>query len=137
MSEQIAERYKVVKLLDPASVTADANGTAVEIGAEYEEDAMAVLQLGAASGTSPTCDVTIQASATQGGTYTTIGTFSQLSGTDDNKVAAIPVKLNTSARRWVRASVDVGGTSPDYLLGVTLLVRRSVAKNANNSATAA
>lgn len=104
-------RYANVHPITPAASaarTANGNGSSIELG----DRAVARLKLDvtAASGTSPTLDVTVQTSR-DGATWYTAGTFTQRTGVaSEEKVFAID--------RFVRASWTVGGTSPSFTFSV-------------------
>lgn len=135
----VNENYKAISLLRPQVATSTATGTGVDVS-EYGDDAMAILDVGAVSGTTPTLDVVIQTSATVGGTYSTELTFAQV--TAANKFAAGRVNLDGPnsgglARKFVRALATIAGTTPSFTFGVSLLVRAAIGKTALNSATPA
>lgn len=134
MKSFIGQQYKAFKLFDPAARTANANGTAVNVGV-HGDDALAIVSMGAITGTTPTGDIVIEASETSGGTYTTVATISQVT-TQANGIAAVGFQL-TGSKRFVRARLTVGGTSPSFTFSVLLLVRSLNPKAATNSATVA
>ena len=75
------------------------------------------LVTGTVTGTSPTLDVTLQASSTSdfSSDVVDLGAFPQVGDED-----AVPKVFRTYVtKRYVRASVTTGGTSPDYS-GTTL-----------------
>lgn len=135
----IDQDYKVFSLLKPQVATSTVTGTGVDVGPEQLDDAMAILDIGAVSGTSPTLDVTIQASGTSGGTYTTIATFGQV--TAATKLGVVSVSLEGLAgvvdRRFVRAVATIAGTTPSFALGCVLAVRAARGGSSLNSSTPA
>ena len=129
----LQQSYKAISLIRPQTATATVTGTGVSIDS-YLGDAAAIVNLGAASGTSATCDITIQGS-TDDSTYTTVTTFTQLTGTDDNELACGQVALG--AYKYVRAVATIAGTSPSFLIDVVLMIRSEVSSSTLNSVTSA
>lgn len=140
MARNLNAMIKPVSLIRPKTITSTETGTGVDCAA-YQDDALAVLDLGAAltDGTEK-LDVVIQKCSDAGGTgAATIGTFTQLTGLSDNKNAAIPVVLNDATKKFIRAVATVsGGGTPSFAISVQLLVRPTEAMSDSlNSATAA
>lgn len=131
--QTLAHNYKAFSLIRPQTLTTGTSGTGVDLK-EYNSDAVAVVDLGAASGTSATCTVTIQGS-NDNSNWTTLTTFGTLTDTSDNKLAC--GRVDFSAYRYVRADVAIGGTTPSFTVGVTLLARANIGKSSINSTTAA
>jgi hypothetical protein len=129
----IQQAYKAISLIRPQTATATVTGTGVSIDS-YLGDAAAIVNLGAASGTSATCIVTIQGSADDS-TYTTITTFGTLTDTSDNKLACGSVALG--GYKYVRAVATLAGTSPSFLLDCVLMIASETASSSLNSTTAA
>lgn len=97
-----------VTLAASAARTATGNGSGAELG--DRRVARLKLDVTAASGTSPTLDVTIQTSR-DGTTWYTAGTFAQRTGiANESKVFAID--------RHVRASWTIGGTTPSFTFSI-------------------
>lgn len=137
---RLAENYKAISLIRPGAYTTTQTGTGVDVGPGYENDALAIVNFGTVSGTTPTCDVTIQTSDAVGGTYTTVATITQV--TASNKLACVGFNLSGNnsgsvAQRFVRAVATIGGTTPSFGLSVELLVKAEIAKVDLNSATPA
>lgn len=98
----------------PVSRTANANGTGIDFGNSAVACA-AILNVGTASGTNPTCDVKMQES-TDNTTFTDISgaTFTQATAANTREV----IRFLTT-KRYVRAAFTIGGTStPTFLFGV-------------------
>lgn len=135
----VDQKYKAYSLIKPSTNTTTVTGTGVDVGSTNLDDAMAVLDVGTVSGTTPTLDVTIQASGTVGGTYTTISTFGQV--TASTKLGAVSVSLEGLAgsvdRRFVRAVGTIAGTTPSFAFGVILLARVLVGSASANASTPA
>ncbi len=62
----------------------------------------------AATGTAPTLDIVIQESDTLGAGYVTVVTFAQI------VAAGIYRRIYSSRKRYVRAVLTVGGTTPSF-----------------------
>lgn len=138
---KLAEEYKAYSLIRPKTITATETGTGIDLSGS-ESDAMAILDLGAAATeTSDTLNVVIQKCSDSSGTGAeTIGTFTEVDGEDDNKLAAIAVDLSDGAKPFIRAvatAVDGGGGADSWAIAVSIIARQTVAKSGNNSATAA
>lgn len=104
-------RYADVEPITPAASaarTTTGNGSGIELG--DRRVARLKLDVTAASGTSPTLDVTIQTSR-DGSTWYTSGTFAQKTGvSNESKVFAVD--------RFVRASWTIGGTTPSFTFSI-------------------
>jgi len=97
-----------VKSLHPLSQeTAGTNGTTIDNGAASSDGAVAVLQVTAISGTSPTLDVTVQHSP-DGTTWTDLIAFTQVSAAHQAERKTV----TGSVDQHVRAIWTLGGTNP-------------------------
>lgn len=136
---KISEELKVLNLFASTIVVNDTNGLGTGIDVEsYEDDALVILQTGLISSTSATYAINVQASTALAGTYTTIGSFTTVGSASDYAVAAIPVNIGGTDRKYVRLQVDVTGTDTVAgLIGATLVVRPTVAQSGLNSAAVA
>lgn len=110
-----------IELHSPVARTTTGNGTGADtqgfIQAGKSREMRALLNVGTVSGTTPTLDVKIAESDTQGGTYTDItgATFAQ-------KTAAGNEIISFSARkRWLRITYTIGGTTPSFVFCVNVL----------------
>lgn len=131
---KLSESYKAFSLIRPAVKTSTATGTGVDL-LGYLDDAVAIVDLGAASDTDATCIVTIQGSNNDS-TYTTLTTFVALTATSDNKLACGAVNL--FGYRYCRAVATIAGTgTPSFAIGVTLLASAEAGISTLNSLTAA
>lgn len=96
--------------------------TPVDFGAQSTGGYDATLHVSAASGSgSPSLTVTVQTSATAGGTYVDAFSFTVVSGTTPTSEykSADGVTLD----RWRRLKIVEAGTSPAYTFGVALASR--------------
>ncbi len=123
MSQQLEKKFTPKQSLVSAARTASGNGTGVDtLGAE---EIVAVLDVGAVSGTTPTLDVKLQESATSGGTYTDIPGATIPQVTNSNHGLTVSYKPNVGGRlRFVRAIATIGGTTPSFTCAVVILVAR-------------
>jgi hypothetical protein len=102
-------------LFDLASAqTATVSGTTVDNSASTTNGGVGSISVTAASGTSPTLDVIVQHSS-DGSTWSTLGTFTQATGTTSE---AITVASGTTVNRYVRATATIGGTTPSFTFAV-------------------
>lgn len=110
--------------LAPASRTATANGTGVDLQG-YVGDAVAILNSAAGTGTTPTLAVKIQDSADNSAFADVAGyTFTTVT---DAAASLQTLKVDTRlARRYVRAVATIGGTTPVFVSGVTLAGTKQV-----------
>lgn len=136
MGKILSELYQAISLIRPQVATSTVTGTGVQIDSGNEDDALAIVNLGAASDTDASCIVTIEGSDAIGGTYTVLTTFATLTATSDNKLAAGAVNLRGYS--FVRAKATIAGTgTPSFAIDVVLLVNPLVRKSTLNSLTAA
>lgn len=105
-------------LLASATRTTDANGTGVDC-AEYDGVVAVTLNSSAGSG-DMTLDVKLQSSDTSGGTYADIAgaAFTRVTTTASSQVIFVNV---AETSRFIRAVVDVGGTSPSFIVGCQIV----------------
>lgn len=110
----LKESTASAELFASAVRTADANGTGVDTWAKGRpREAVVLLSIGAASGTTPTLDVKIQESS-DNSTFTDLpnGAFAQ-------KTGAGFAELNIKGfKRYIRAVHDVAGTTPSFTAAV-------------------
>lgn len=103
------------------SRTAALDGTPIDISS-LEGSVLVLLDAGAATaGSTPTLDVKLQHSDTQGGTYTDVtdGAFAQVTDTAGHQKLVLRTDL---LKPWVKAVGTLGGTStPTFPYGVSLL----------------
>ncbi len=98
-----------VNLSPAAAVTATANGSSVLLG--DRGTLRLLLNVTAASGTTPTLDVAIQTSF-DGSTWRAVAAFAQKTTTGTER------KSFTGIDRYVRATYTVGGTTPSFTFTV-------------------
>lgn len=131
----VSQELKALLVAAPQAITADLLTSAVSVEA-YENDALAIVTLGAITGSDTAITITVKGSDASGGTYATIGTFTAVATTDDNKIAAIPVAIGGSAAKFIKVNFDISGTdTPTANVSAVLLVRPTVAADGVNSAT--
>lgn len=126
----IADKVKAYQLFAPLALASTTTSSAVQIttaNMHPSGDAVAVVNVGAATGTpdSFTVVVTITASATSGGSYTALGAFT--TNTAGSQIEHLPVPIDP-ARPFLKATATiafVNGTSPKIPVSVSILVRQS------------
>lgn len=117
----ISDSYSVIHLLDSQSITSDTDASSVDVGADYNEDVLAIVNLGAVSGSSPTLDIKIQGSDNDSD-WSDIDSFNQLTDSDSNGTVALGLK---NTYRYLRASLTTGGSSPDFQTAIVAAVERT------------
>jgi hypothetical protein len=104
----------------PVTATATATGTGVDTQGYF--DAVAVLEVGAVSGTTPTLNVKIQESDDNSSWADVSGaTFTQVSASNSSQVLRLS-ELNVTRKRYLRALGTIAGTTPSFAFGVQLLM---------------
>lgn len=121
----VGETVKTAFTFRPQALTATANGTAVD-RLNYNS-MVAVLDVGAVSGTSPTLNCQLQHATTSGGTYTNVtgGAFTQVTASNARQELSIDL---ASLARFVRAACTVGGTSPSFTMSLIFVLGEAGAK---------
>lgn len=100
-----------VALIPATSLTANTNGTGVDVSA-YDGVALVTVDLVNTAGTNPTADIKLQHSDTSGGTYTDISGAAITQVTTALTSARTQLALDVSAtKKFVRAVFTIGGTS--------------------------
>lgn len=135
MAQDISKEYKHISLIRPQTATSTVTGTGVDLMG-YNDDCVAYFDLGAASGTGPSCIVTIETSP-DNSTWTVRTTFSTADDTSDNKSACAKVTLDGTNRRYIRAVATIAGTTPSFAITVGCLVNAEYQTASLNSATLA
>ena len=136
---KLNEEYKAFNILASTTVTADLNGTGVDLE-QYESDALVILQTGLISSTSATYAVNVQGSTASAGTYTTLASFSTVGSGSDYGVAVLPVNIEGADRKYVRVQVDTalnGGATVSGIMGAVLLAKPVTAQSGLNSESVA
>ena len=99
-----------------AALTTTTTGTAVDGTAASTNGGIGHLHVTAVSGTTPTCDVTIEHSVNGSTSWATLATFTQV--TTATASQRVTVAAGTSVRRYLRAVVTIAGTGPSYTVAV-------------------
>lgn len=94
-----------------AARTATGNGSALSASAFSAVSLF--LNVTAASGTTPTLDVTVEESDDGGSTWRTVGTFAQKTGVSNERKTFL-IAADTYRVRWT-----IGGTTPSFTFAVT------------------
>jgi len=133
---KLSENYKAVEFLPPQDITSAAttNGVGVDC-INMNDDLMAIVQLGAMTGTH-TCIVQMQESDALGSGYSNISgaLFTTSDQDDDNSIASIGFKRT---KRFVRAVITTAGTVTANVIAISGLVKAAVGASDLNSATPA
>ena len=134
----LADIAKPVQLIAPISMTATVTGTGQSVIAGSQQDAVAIVSLGAVSGapSATSVIVTIEESDAVGGTYTTNATFATATAGGQVGTKEITIKPTKPFLRAVVTIAFTGGTTPAIVAGVDLLVRKIVATDSNEVALA-
>jgi len=102
---------KIFEVLPAKTYNANTNGSAVDLrGYVGRGELRFFLSVGSVSGTSPTLDVKIQQSDSSSSGFADItgAAFAQVDAVGNQEIKVTPTK------RYVRAVVTVGGTSPVF-----------------------
>lgn len=140
--KQLAPQVKAYNILPAKAQTATASGTGLQVtpGNSPAGDAIAIANIGAVTGAPSTvsCIITVEESATVGGTYDTLATFATIATVvaAGGEISHLPVTINP-AKPFIRATATIsfsGGTSPAINVGVSLLVKQNVSSDSNEAA---
>lgn len=118
MKNTADELIQAKALFNPASRTADVDGTGVENNGKGFGEGLFTLEIGAVSGTTPTLDVKLQESD-DNVTYTDIAgaAFGQKTDSDADSRFVARVDLQ-QRKKFIRAVATIAGTTPDFLFYV-------------------
>ena len=105
-----------------ASKTTTFNGTAFDT-LDFEGDVQLDQNVGVVSGTTPTLDGKFQESDTSGGTYTDItgATYTQVTATTNLQTKVVRIG---ETKRFIRYVGTIGGTTPNFTMGVVFRGRK-------------
>lgn len=106
----------VTELAASAARTTSGQSSGVDVG-PFDE-AILLLNVTAASGTSPTLDIKIQTSHDNSDWYDTGTAFTQITAT--SKPSALKV---TNFGKYVRAAWTIGGTSPSFTFSLQMVAK--------------
>lgn len=126
----VYDAIKAVASLRPQAITNETEGEWIDT--KGYNSAVALLEVGAVSGNSPTLDVKIQESA-DNSTWTDIpgAAFTQVTVDDNSQVLRIE-GLGTSRKRYLKAVATVGGSSPSFITVVEILLGRAYREPVNS-----
>jgi hypothetical protein len=123
--------FTSTQVVDPAAATSTVTSSSHDCR-DCGPDVYVIASLGAATGTSPTCDVKLQESrnensadpeAADAWSDITGATLTQMTGTSDNTL--FTGQFHNRKERYVRAVATIAGTSPSFLLGIILMSRKT------------
>lgn len=140
----IQDAVKFALSFTPAATTATANGTAVDT--KGFNDGSAILTIGALGGSNASADhytVAIQESATNGGTYADatdedgsaieFASHGGVGGETSNAVVVLRLGDLAKHERFLRARVEIEGTSPTAHIGVAFALGRAYQEPVGNT----
>jgi hypothetical protein len=130
------DNLKAVPSLVPAVYTSDqAYGAVTAVDTQGYNDAMLVVAVGDLDATTgdEAYAVKLFECDTSGGTYTDTGIAITIANTADNTVSVARIsELNVTRKRYLKATLDVGGTSPSFP-GTALIVLGQAYSGPQNS----
>jgi hypothetical protein len=117
---KLFDNLKFLFSFRPVALTATTNGTGVDT--QGYNDAVAVLEVGAVTGTSPTMTVKIQESD-DNSTFSDVSglTFTQVTASNSSQLLRIS-ELNVTRKRYLRAVATIGGTTPSFTTSCELVL---------------
>ena len=117
-------RYSKTLLKLSTAVAVDTEGDSVSVKGSHGDDVtaasqgfLAVFQLTAADGTSPTVDASVETSFDGGTTWHTVAEMTQMTAAGEQN----EMKVISTLGGLIRATLDVGGTAPPNVTGTILL----------------
>lgn len=110
--------FTVKNIVPAASFDADANGSAIDVS-EYDDNVAVLLNASAGTG-NMTLDVKLQQSANGSTGWTDISgaAFSQVTTSASSQMISFNPAYTS---KYVRAVVDVGGTTPVFIVSAQLI----------------
>ena len=114
-----SKKYTALSVLAPADRTSTANGTGVDVK-DYNGIGHLILTSAAGTGSNPTLDVHVEDSADN-------SSFADVAGMAFTQVTNAAASLQSMAvnmdavRRYVRAVVTIGGSSPHFICACVLV----------------
>ena len=123
MSQQTEKKITPKQSLANATRTTSANGSGIDT--QGYDEVVALLDVGAVSGTTPTLDLKLQESDTSGGTYTDIPGATIPTVTTSNHALTVSYRTAGGGRkRFVRAVATIGGTTPSFACAALILLSK-------------
>jgi len=114
--QQALDKFELLSFHPTAARTATGNGTGVDMQA-YDGDVVLVLDSAAGTGTTPTLAITVEHSDVSGSGYTAISgaAFTTVTTTASQQELVIS---KDEAKRYVRVTYTLGGTTPSFTFSV-------------------
>jgi len=131
ITPDLINQYNISQARNPAALTADGQTSGIDLR-DCGPTVTVLLHVGAVTGTTPTLTVTAQSSLNDNtasaeaaaDAYTDItGASTSLTDSDANSVVSFT--FHNRNERYVRLDLDVGGTNPSFLLGATVLSKKT------------
>lgn len=113
---QALDKLEAINFHATAARTATGSATGVDMQ-QYDGDVVLILDSAAGTGTSPTLAVTIEHSDSLGSGYTAIAGAAFTSVTTTASQQRLVISKD-EARRYVRATYTLGGTTPSFTFSV-------------------
>ena len=114
--QQALDKLELLNFHGTATRTATGNGTGIDLQ-QYDGDVVLFLDSAAGTGTSPTLDVTVEHSDTAGSGYTAISGAAFTRVTTSASAQKLVVSKD-EAKRYVRVTYTLGGTTPSFAFSV-------------------
>lgn len=114
--QQALDKFELLSFHPTAARTATGNGTGVDMQT-YDGDVVLVLDSAAGTGTTPTLAITVEHSDVSGSGYTAISgaAFTTVTTTASQQELVIS---KDEAKRYVRVTYTLGGTTPSFTFSV-------------------
>lgn len=122
----LANKLTTVQGIAPAAKTASANGTGASF-ADHEVGVLMQCNIGAVTGTTPTCTVALEQSKNDNtadasgaaDAYTAVSGAS-IALTDANANSISELMVYNYNEKYLRVALTIGGTNPSFTMGVAL-----------------
>ena len=114
--QQALEKLQLFSCVGTAAVTSTATSAAIDLK-EYDGDVSLILTSAAGTGSSPTLDVKVQDSDTDGGTYGDLSGAAFTQVTDSASMQVITFSKD-EAKRYIKIVQTVGGSTPSFTFSI-------------------
>ena len=114
--QQALEKLQLFSCVANAAVTSTATSAAIDLK-EYDGDVSLILTSAAGTGSSPTLDVKVQDSDTDGGTYGDLSGAAFTQVTDSASMQVITFSKD-EAKRYIKIVQTVGGSTPSFTFSI-------------------
>ena len=114
--QQALEKLQLFSCVATAAVTSTATSAAIDLK-EYDGDVSLILTSAAGTGSSPTLDVKVQDSDTDGGTYGDLSGAAFTQVTDSASMQVITFSKD-EAKPYIKIVQTVGGSTPSFTFSI-------------------